>query len=87
MVLTVLLLLAVVAVFLAPAVDLEPTALRAMRAAVLFFFAILIAARFSIQICRHYLKPESSIVHDHQPSESPRPPDLNLFDLYCTHLC
>ena len=83
---TIVLLLVVAAVFFAPSVDLEPSALRAIRAAVLFFFAILVVARLLIQVYHHLLPVELG-VHEHPPLESPRPPDLNLLDLHCSLLC
>jgi hypothetical protein len=85
-VLVILLILAVTLVFLAPMVDLEPTALRAVRAAAMLFLAIVIAAHFfrgsyfipilmAFGFCnRENLNP----IQVDQPS---------LIDLYCSRLC
>ncbi|HSS99074.1 MAG TPA: hypothetical protein VLK33_18695 [Terriglobales bacterium] len=86
-VLAILLLLVLAAVFIAPSVDMEPSALRAIRAAVLFFFAILLAARLLIQVCDHRLSFELSTLHDLEPLNSSPPSDQNLLTLNCVLLC
>lgn len=85
-VLTLLLVLAIAIIFIAPSVDLEPTALRAWRAAVLVFLAIIIAAQVLsgfycsslLKICGLYV-PEPAC-----PSCSS---ELSLLDLCCTRRC
>jgi hypothetical protein len=85
-VLTLLLVLAIAIIFIAPSVDLEPSALRAWRAAVLVFLAIIIAVQVLsgiyysslLKICS-LCAPESSRLCCSS--------ELSLLDLCCARLC
>lgn len=77
------LLLIVMTVFIAPAVDLEPTALRAMKAASMLFAALAlagtaIAARFSVSFS--YIRIISEFRRLRQSA-------ANIVDLICVRLC
>lgn len=85
-VLTLLLLLALAAVFLAPSVDLEPSALRAARAAAILFLSIFIASHLLLALASNPLQ-ECRAVFERRDSDSTVTSDLSLLDLYCTRLC
>ena len=79
----ILLMLSVVAIFVSPAVDLQPTALRALKSANLLFAALVLAG--SALCARIHVAPEpiGTIVERH--SVLSPPPDL--LELNCTRLC
>ena len=82
--LTLWLLLVLAAVFFAPSVDLEPTALRALRAAALIYLAIFVASHIFLALpvsgleSRWPLRPSATFIV---------PEDSSLLDLYCSRLC
>ncbi len=75
-------LLSVAAVLISPAVDLQPTAMRASRDAKLAFPALAIAAGVLVSICGETAPADRS---PHLQSQFTRGPDL--FDLTCSRLC
>jgi len=79
----VILLLAVIVVFVSPAVDLEPTALRAAQAATLLFALLALAGSF---IARSLQAP---CLHLVAISRTERVPFFapDLVDLNCNRLC
>ena len=79
--LVILLLVAVATVFISPAIDLEPTALRASRAAQALQIALLSAAL----AIRGLLSP--IFVSLTPQAESRGVNHENLLDLNCTRLC
>ncbi|HEY1262238.1 MAG TPA: hypothetical protein VGF06_01875 [Terriglobales bacterium] len=85
-ILVLLLLVIVVALFLAPTVDLEPTALRASRAAAMLFLAIFFAAHLTVG----HGSSAPVLGRRHGPGWNEKliscaPP--SLVDLYCSRLC
>lgn len=82
-VVVILLLLSVIAIFVSPAVDLQPTALRAMKCASLLFAALLLAGT---ALCARLQVPIGSLrrIAENQSFPSP-PPDL--LELICVRLC
>ncbi|MGC2195575.1 MAG: hypothetical protein WA628_12930 [Terriglobales bacterium] len=79
----IVLLLCVMAVFISPAVDLEPTALRALKAANMLFAALILAGT----TIAAYLTLSFSfmgMVFDFHPMEASA---ASLVDLNCVRLC
>jgi hypothetical protein len=85
MALAILMLIALAVVFFAPSVDLEPSALRAWRAAALIFFAIFVAAHVLLRFNGPQFRQCGFLEHRHPNSSSPS--RLDLFDLHCGLLC
>jgi len=79
----IVLLLSVLVVFIAPAVDLEPTALRAMQAASLLF-AVLALARTTIAATLTLSNPYMGAVFSGRPIDAST---ASLVDLNCARLC
>lgn len=80
------LLLVLAGVFIAPTVDLQPTALRAWQAAALLFLGIYIAGRavlggFQAPMLVRYSLREA------QADNWALPADSRLLELHCTRLC
>jgi hypothetical protein len=79
----IILLLTVTVVFVSPAVDLEPTALRAAQASALLFAILSLAGSFVADILRssgpHFVAVNSNETVPFFASE--------LLDLNCTRLC
>ena len=86
--LVILLLLVILMVFIAPSVDLEPSALRAIKAAAVIFMGIVVAARFVIRVPLLFAENEAGIFTFSQTAS-----DLHLvqvnepLDQYCPLLC
>lgn len=78
-----LLLLSMIAIFVSPAVDLQPTALRAMKCASLLFAALLLAGSAICARLRVPIGSTTSIAERH--SVLSPPPDL--LELNCVRLC
>lgn len=79
----VVLLLSVLVVFVAPAVDLEPTALRAMQAASLLFAVLALAGTTvaaTLTVHNPFLGPTSGVHRIEATTAS-------LVDLNCVRLC
>ncbi len=83
LVLVILLLLSVIAIFASPAVDLEPTALRAMKTAGLLVATLLLACSVVCGLLQALLGHASVIVDRH----SVLAPPLDLLKLNCALLC
>ena len=84
--LAVVIILTVATVLIVPSVDLDPSALRSVRAAALIFFAIFIAGNCLTGRCSaQYLKSISSLEQENigQIVLSV----TNLLDLHCSLLC
>jgi len=79
----IVLLLSVLVVFAAPAVDLEPTALRAIQAASLFF-AVLALAGTTIAATLIAANPHTAPVFGVHAIETTT---ASLVDLNCVRLC
>lgn len=79
----ILLLLSVLIVFTAPAVDLEPTALRAMQSASLLFAALALAGT-TIAAMLIASNPSLGVVFGFHPIETS---SASLVDLHCVRLC
>jgi ABC-type Mn2+/Zn2+ transport system permease subunit len=79
----IVLLLSVLVIFTAPAVDLEPTALRAMQAASLLF-AVLALAGTTIAAMLTPFNPSFGVVFGFHPIETG---SASLVDLNCVRLC
>lgn len=79
----ILLLLSVLTIFISPAVDLQPTALRAVQLANMLF-AVLALAGTSLTAClsRPTVRVAGAFEH-----ASPLVPAQDLIDLNCTRLC
>lgn len=86
MAVTLVILLAVVVVFIAPTLDLEPSALRAWRAAVLVLLAIVIAVQFLADTFADYLLEFCKLRANNCPPAISLS-EFSLLDLYCTRLC
>ncbi len=79
----ILLLLSLITVFISPAVDLEPTALRAASLANLMFAVLAMAGTaLAARLSRAVASAATSFEHD-----CPLLPALDLVDLNCTRLC
>jgi len=84
--LAIVIILTVTTVLIIPSVDLDPSALRSVRAAALIFFAIFIAGNCLFGRCSaQYLKSISSF--DQENIGRIARTDANLLDLYCSLLC
>jgi hypothetical protein len=83
---TLVILLTVVIVFLAPSLDLEPSALRAWRAAAMVFLAIVIAVQFLAYTFANCLLEFCKLRANNCPYAI-SPAEFSLLDLYCTRLC
>lgn len=83
-VLIAVLLLIVIAVFVSPAVDLEPTALRAVMQAVILFASIAVVRTFACCIFKssHPLDRWLFRYQERSPKQS-----QSLLDLYGARLC
>jgi len=79
----IVLLLSILVVFAAPAVDLEPTALRAMQAATLLF-AVLALAGTTITATLTPANPYTGAVFGFHPIQTTTG---SLVDLNCVRLC
>lgn len=79
----ILLLLSVTAIFISPAVDLQPTALRAMQLANMLF-AVLVLFGTSVSTLR--VAP-LSILEAALECAGFSPPASDLIDLHCSRLC
>jgi hypothetical protein len=79
----IVLLLSILIVFTAPAVDLEPTALRAMQAASLLF-AVLALAGTTIAEMLIASNPSLRVVFGFHPVDTN---SASLVDLNCIRLC
>lgn len=79
----VLLLLCVITVFISPAVDLEPTALRAVKAADMLFAALILAGT-AIAASLSVSFPSIGIVFGFHPVDAGA---TSLVDLNCVRLC
>lgn len=83
---TILLLAALAAVCFAPSVNLEPTALRAPRAAALLMLAIFVvshsfvSSRLSFRVRKYGWRGRSH-------ADAALPAESNLIDLLCSRLC
>lgn len=84
--LVIVLLLVLGAVFFAPSVNLEPTALRAERAAAILFLAIFIASHFFAGPCPTLMFRKCGICAGENPNPTLDNPS-GLIDLYCARLC
>ncbi len=82
-VMVILLLLSVIAIFVSPAVDLQPTALRAVQYASLLFAVLLSAGTVCLALL-HFPFGQTSIFVKRYFILAP-PPDL--LDLNCALLC
>lgn len=83
LVIVVLLLLSVATIFVSPAVDLQPTALRALQLANLFFAFLALGATAVPTLLDLPLSRVASIVE----RDWFLTPALNLVDLNCVRLC
>ena len=79
----IVLVLSVMVVFVSPAVDLEPTALRALKAAKMLFAALVLAGT-AIAACLSVSFPSLGIVIESPHSEASA---ASLVDLNCARLC
>jgi hypothetical protein len=79
----IVLLLIVMTVFIAPTVDLEPTALRAMKAASLLFAALVLAGTAIAALLSVSFSSTGIIL----ASDSARQKAANIVDLNCVRLC
>ena len=79
----IVLVLSVMVVFVSPAVDLEPTALRALKAAKMLFAALVLAGT-AIAACLRVSFPSPGIVLEFHPIEASA---ASLVDLNCARLC
>jgi len=84
--LAIAIILAVAIVFIAPSVDLDPSALRAVRAAALIFFAIFLAGNCLAGHCSTQIS-EPFLLFNALNGERTFLFDANLVDLYCARLC
>ena len=82
------LLIAVLIIFIAPSVDLEPSALRASRAATEIFLGMVLAARLALRIPQPLVLRETGswLLHLQVPDISTAG-DSQLFDRLCVRLC
>jgi quinol-cytochrome oxidoreductase complex cytochrome b subunit len=74
---------AIVVLFVSPVLDLEPSAMRAMRQAHIFFHAFAAAASMLLYL----LAKHSDFFAWSFESHPARQDDPDLFDLNCTRLC
>jgi hypothetical protein len=79
----IVLLLIVMTVFIAPTVDLEPTALRAMKAASLLFAALVLAGTAIAALLTVSFSPTWIIL----ASDRARQNAAHIVDLNCARLC
>ena len=84
LVIVVFLLLSVAAIFISPAVDLQPTALRALQLANMFFAFLALGATAAVSTLLEVpLSRVASIIE----RDWFLAPSLNLLDLNCVRLC
>ena len=83
LVIVVLLLLSVATIFVSPAVDLQPTALRALQLANLFFAFLALGASAASALLEVPLSRVGSTIE----REWFLAPSLSLLDLNCVRLC
>jgi hypothetical protein len=79
----ILLLLSVIAIFVSPAVDLQPTAMRAMKFVGLLFAALLLAGAALCARLSLCLDTIATVIRSHSLLEPPP----ELFALNCALLC
>ena len=81
--LVVVLLLIVTAIFISPAVDLEPTALRAMQMANMLFAMLALAGIAVAAHLHHHVSPTAETLECNRVCIPP----ADIVDLNCTRLC
>jgi len=85
-ILAVLLILALAVVFLAPSVNLEPTALRAARAAAMVFLGIFVAGH-SLAASVLSIKSQPAAFCQRETASPIAHSEVSLIDLLCSRLC